>query len=277
MAEPTACDLRALVFDYINTLVYGLQIADYKTTFEQLVAREAATTTTLAVGLSLLIVPALLGPTWLLKLLWLAAALAGAAASVIFLETSGAWAVGSLAGLFGLGDSGSCILALLIVFLVALVLGCTVHHVAELALFAAGGLAAGYAASIAFGLGAPLVSSQFDISMEKEYLYSEYLFVGVFGLAGGCLLPKMANALLQILLPLFGALLIGQAALELVLVNDLLDASVIDSIGLRRYLVWYQAGVALVCYVLARRALVAAKPPAPGTPASAHDEGLIMR
>ena len=273
------CTASAALKSFLFTLTTGARTFDYQALIDNVVARNTSLATVLAVGSALLCAPVLLGPGWLFRFLWLLAAFAGAVASALFLESNaGAAFFNSLIALVKVGEQGACAIAIVLIVLTAVGLGGTAVGYVHLALFLAGAFSAGYGASFAYELAAPLVSEQVTVDLDDPmYLFG---FIGIVALVGGFVLPKMATALLNGGLSILGAVLVAQALLQLVVVNQLLDASVASAIGFDTYFAFYSAGLAFACYCL-RNALVG-KPESAASPSKSNkrskaDDGLIMR
>lgn len=204
----TACAAQATLSAYLGSLSVAAREADFGVLQEDLLTLSLGATTLIAAGAALVLGPALIGRDWLTKALTLGAGLVGAVGGDAVLSSGlGASGFGQVVALLGLSAEAGCLAHLAVVLASALYLGSAAARTVSLAIFVLGAAAAGY--------GAWLASAALEHTDAAPTPQQLQLGVAACALLGGLVFSRVAAALLDGALALFGSVLVAQGLLQL--------------------------------------------------------------
>ena len=206
----------------------------------------------MAVGAAFVLGPVFLGKDWIMRVLWLSAALCGAVGTSLMLEGWGAGYASFVVKTASLDEDGECIFAIINIILGALVAASFATKVVGLAIFGVGAIAAGYASNIAVPTYVvPFVKEQYpEMVLQDWYTYAA---VGILALIGGYVFTALAFAVVDVVLGLIGAYLIADGTLELIVANELVPPDVEESIQLEDNLRYYVLALAALIFFVRSR------------------------
>ena len=241
---PTSlCELRAVVFAYLKLMSAYLVEADLAELKSQLLTRSFSAGTLMVVGAAFVLGPVLLGKDWIMRTLYLSAALVGAVFTSISLSGWAQGYAGLVVSMAKLDEEGACAFALINVVLGALVTASAATKVVGLAIFGVGAFAVGsfsYSAIPAYVV--PFVSQQFpDVVLQQWHTYAA---VALLALAGGYVFTGLAFAVVDFLLGAIGAYLVSDGTIELALANNLVPPDLLASMQLEANLKYYVLALA---------------------------------
>ena len=241
----TACAARELVGTYL------LQLRGFN--IDELASKGAqglGATTLLIVGACLVLGPVALGRDWLMRVLWLLAALIGAVGADWLVSGAASGHVGTGVAILSLDDEGACWLNLIVILVAAIGLGSLATKMIGLAIFGAGAAAGGYAATLGLGIAQPFAIANVD-GLEAEH-FEKYAWavVGAVGLASGYIVASVARTLVDTVCGVLGAFLVSHGLLELAMVSPLLDEQLARQLKLEEYFAAYVLGLTLFVFSL---------------------------
>jgi hypothetical protein len=197
-----------------------------------------STALVLALGVALLLAPVLFGRKWPSYVLWAVAALCGAVVSNYFIKAE--W--NRLPG----QDEAKCITSMVAILVAAVIAAGVAISIIGFAFFAVGAMCGAYGGWIVAGLIAPFLKDRDDTDV-KEQEKIVWIAVAVCTVAGGTILCRFRDRLIDIACGFVGAVLVAQNPMMLVGKSE--EAS--DKLHLARYYSFYFA--ALVVALLALR------------------------
>lgn len=248
----TVCEGRAVLFTYLKFLSAYVVEVDIEGFQEAFVTRSFSAGTLMAVGAAFVLGPVFLGKDWIMRVLWLSAALCGAVGTSLMLEGWGAGYASFVVKTASLDEDGECIFAIINIILGALVAASFATKVVGLAIFGVGAIAAGYASNIAVPTYVvPFVKEQYpEMVLQDWYTYAA---VGILALIGGYVFTALAFAVVDVVLGLIGAYLVADGTLELIIANELVPPDVEESIQLEDNLRYYVLALAALIFFVRSR------------------------
>ena len=109
----TVCEGRAVLFTYLKFLSAYVVEVDIEGFQEAFVTRSFSAGTLMAVGAAFVLGPVFLGKDWIMRVLWLSAALCGAVGTSLMLEGWGAGYASFVVKTASLDEDGECIFAII--------------------------------------------------------------------------------------------------------------------------------------------------------------------
>lgn len=248
----TVCEGRDLLFAYLKFLSAFAMEVDLSALQESFMTRSFSAGTLMAVGSAFVLGPVVLGNDWIMRVLWICAALVGAVGTSIMLVGWGQGYASLVANTAGLDPEGRCIFAILNVVVGALVAASLATKVVRVAIFSVGAAAAGYAANILVpAYLKPYVAKEFpEVELQEWHTYA---LIGVLALLGGYAFITLAFAVVDLVLGAIGAYLVADGALQLALAAELLPPDVEATLQMRSYLRYYVLGLAGTIFLVRSR------------------------
>ena len=213
------CMILTLLNDAASDLV-GLKAqvlsVDYETLHEGIVATTAAATTSMLVGIALLLLPVLLGRNWLDVALAILACFLGSVGTCLLLAREQVLFDSTTAAL-GIVGEAKCGLQITLIAAATIACGIFTTRLFALIMFATGTLGAGYVGFVGLELIMPLVPADYQQLATSNAL--TYAAVGFIGLLGGYVLATCGKPFINAVLGLLGAALTAQGGMKILLTD----------------------------------------------------------
>lgn len=255
----SACDTFTSLCGYLDSLTIAFRGYDFNNLQQEIMTHTLSATTAFAIGTAVAVAPCLCGRDWIMSVLWVIAALLGAAGSAAFAQSS----VGS--NLLSTMDAEQgCLIGVAAIIICSLIVATAAVRTFTAAIFVVGAASAGYAASFA--------CKSYDVPSDQQLLP-----IAAAALVGGFLARKLVGPLLDLVLGVLSCLMVAQGVLQIVASSTFLDAATVQKIRIEEFYVYYIVAVAAPLF-LCRMALTSeTRRSASSSPKRSHNEGLVMR